>query len=47
MLADKAAITARAGGGIVAESEADAEYAEMRAKIAPLLDATGTLEPSG
>jgi para-aminobenzoate synthetase component 1 len=47
MLADKAAVTARAGGGIVAESDADAEHAEMRAKIAPLLDATGTLEPSG
>jgi len=47
MLADKATVTARAGGGIVAESDADAEHAEMRAKIAPLLDATGTLEPSG
>ena len=41
MLADSTSVTARAGGGIVAESEADAEYAEMRAKIAPLLDATG------
>jgi para-aminobenzoate synthetase component 1 len=34
-------IIAQAGGGIVADSEPAAEYAEMRLKIAPLLDIFG------
>lgn len=32
-------LIARAGGGIVADSEADSEYAELRAKIDPVLGA--------
>lgn len=37
-------IVAQAGGGIVAESDPQAEYAEMRAKVAPALAALGVEE---
>lgn len=44
MLIDRQDVTARAGGGILAESEAAAEYAELCLKVAPLLAATRALE---
>ncbi|AJC70672.1 hypothetical protein X956_08355 [Trueperella pyogenes TP8] len=38
--------TAWAGGGIMADSLADAEYAETEAKFAPILGALGVADAS-
>lgn len=45
LVADHATLRIQAGGGIVADSDPAAEYAEMRTKIAPLLMGAPVTEP--